>query len=370
MSQDQSHQDMLQLLIEKAAPFQYQALPNPAVGAMIVKEAKILAVGIHKKAGSSHAEIEAINQVSAKQAKGASLYITLEPCSHHGKTPPCVDAIIKAGFKQVIYALKDPNPLLKARDSKTLLQKAGIEVIDGLLEEEARLLHAPYLVYQCLKRPFMCAKIAMSLDGKIASASGESLYLTGPEIRRVVHQKREDFGAVLVGIGTILADDPQLTVRHHKAAEQPTLIVLDSQGRLPKDAICLKANRSVICFISDDMVLKNKLDGVTYIPVAKVNGHLSWPEIFKGLMTQGVFSVFVEGGQGVFSSLNEQKYMDSLICCVAPFIMAQSGAYQAFSDREFKLDIKQLERFTLKETQKIDQDVWLEYLNTKAFLKT
>src|SRR3990167_17838 len=217
--------------------------PNPAVGAVIVKGGKIIGKGYHKRIGLCHAEINALKEAGAR-TNGGEMYVTLEPCNHFGKTPPCTDAIIKAGIKKVFVGMKDPNPLVSGKGIKRLLN-AGIKVETGMLEEKCRYINEPYIKYMKTRAPFVTLKLASTLDGKIASAAGDSKWITGEAARRFAHRMRAEADAVMVGIGTVLKDNPELTTRLVKGKD-PVRIVVDSKLRIPVNARVLNKKRGSI----------------------------------------------------------------------------------------------------------------------------
>ena len=209
--------------------------PNPLVGAVIVRDGTIIASGWHRAAGQPHAEIHAL-RMAGELARGAALYVTLEPCAHHGRTGPCAEAVIAAGIARVVVALCDPNPLVAGR-GLALLKEAGIETATGVCEAEARRQNEVFLKWITQKRPFITLKTALTLDGKIASHTGASQWITGAEARTRVHMYRDVNDAILVGIGTVLADDPSLTTRlPDRTGHNPLRVVLDSEARTPMDA--------------------------------------------------------------------------------------------------------------------------------------
>ena len=215
----------------------YTSFPNPRVGCVIVRDGEVVGRGWHERAGEAHAEVMALRE-AGERARGADLFVTLEPCSHHGRTPPCADAVLAAGLRRVWVAMGDPNPRVGGRGIDGL-RAAGVEVDVGVLEAAARELNRGFVTRMTRGRPFVTLKLAASLDGRTAMASGESKWITGPAARRDVHRLRAEAGAVLTGAGTVLADDPQLNVRDLDGApgpRAPDRIVLDSRGRVPSHA--------------------------------------------------------------------------------------------------------------------------------------
>ena len=209
--------------------------PNPAVGAVIVKQGNVIAKGYHKKAGLPHAEVEALKKTD-KKARGCTLYVTLEPCNHQGRTPPCTESILKAGISRVVVGMKDPNPDVSGGGCE-FLKNNGIDVSCGVLEKECRLLNEAFLTCVLEKRPFVTAKSAITLDGWTATATGHSKWITNDKSRQFVHRLRDRVDAVMVGVGTVLADDPQLTTRLKRGqGKDPARIVVDSRLRTPLNA--------------------------------------------------------------------------------------------------------------------------------------
>ena len=229
-----SHEGMMQRALELARLAEGRTSPNPMVGAVIVRDGQVLGEGFHEYAGGAHAEVRAIQE--AGDCLGATLYVTLEPCCHFGKTPPCTDAVIKSGISEVFYAVPDPNPQVAGKGHRQL-ELAGIKVQRGPCESEARELNRFFFHYIITGRPFVIAKYVMSMDGKIATTTGESQWITGPESRMAMHQLRNVIDAILVGADTIIADNPQLTTRiPGSACRHPARIILDSSGRIPLSA--------------------------------------------------------------------------------------------------------------------------------------
>src|SRR6056297_2015385 len=236
--------------------------PNPLVGALIVKKGKIIAEGYHEKYGENHAEVNAFLDAS-EDVKGADMYVTLEPCSHQGKTPPCADRIVKEGIKRVFIGMKDPNPLVAGRGVE-ILEKNGIEVKYGILEKEAVELNEIFIKYITENKPFCILKTAMSLDGKIATSSGDSKWISNKKSRKYVHQLRHRFSGIMIGIGTVIADDPMLTTRlENKKGKDPHRIVVDTEGRIPLDSKVLnQKSKSKTIIATTEKISPEKIENL------------------------------------------------------------------------------------------------------------
>jgi diaminohydroxyphosphoribosylaminopyrimidine deaminase/5-amino-6-(5-phosphoribosylamino)uracil reductase len=304
--------------------------PNPMVGAVLVKKEEVVGEGWHARLGGDHAEVAAIAK-AGKQARGATLYVTLEPCNHQGKTPPCTTAVIRAGIGRVVIAALDPNPDVKGGGAKEL-RKHGTSVEAGLLEEEARELNRGWEKYVSTNLPFVTLKVAMTADGRIATRKGLSKWITGPEARRRVHEMRRASDAVLTGIGTVLADDPELTVRDVplKDARPPMRVVLDSRLRIPMEARIL-ANDPETLVITTSRQDKHKAEalrerGVEVIKVKAVKGRVDLREVLRALGERGVVDLMVEGGAAVNTSFIEQGLADRLCLFVAPRVFGGAEA--------------------------------------------
>lgn len=300
--------------------------PNPAVGAVIVKDGIIVGEGYHRQAGTPHAEIHALNQ-AGELARGADIYVTLEPCSHYGKTPPCANALIEAGIKRVVAAVLDPNPLVAGRGIK-LLQEAGIETQVGVLEQPARRLNEAFFKYISTKRPWVALKTAMTLDGKIATRQGHSRWITSAEARKFVHQLRDRYDAIMVGIGTVLADDPLLNTRlEDPGARDPIRIVIDGQLQLPLDSHIVKTSDQQPTLVytthmadsQREAALANR--GLEIIRIDGTQDNLDLGQVMDDLGRRGLLSVLVEGGSGLNASLLEHKLVDKLYWFIAPKIV-------------------------------------------------
>ncbi|HQA08446.1 MAG TPA: bifunctional diaminohydroxyphosphoribosylaminopyrimidine deaminase/5-amino-6-(5-phosphoribosylamino)uracil reductase RibD [Syntrophomonadaceae bacterium] len=329
MSNDDHH--YMQRALQLAALGLGRTSPNPVVGAVIVKNGIIVGEGYHQKAGTPHAEIHALRQ-AGEQARGADIYVTLEPCSHYGRTPPCVNALIEAGIKRVVAAVLDPNPLVAGQGIE-ILNNAGIETKVGVLEEPARRLNEAFFKFITTNRPFVALKTAITLDGKIATRKGNSRWITSPEARRYVHQLRNRYDAIMAGIGTVLADDPMLNTRlDDPTARDPVRIIVDGQLDLPLDSQIANTSRKQTTLVytsrnadrGREKALKQK--GLEVIRIDGTQNNLDLSQVMDDLGKRGMISVLVEGGAGLNASLLEQKLVDKLYWFIAPKIIGGSQA--------------------------------------------
>lgn len=299
--------------------------PNPAVGAVLVKDGVVVGEGWTQPPGQAHAEIVALRQAGPR-AVGATLYVTLEPCDHYGRTPPCSLAIIQAGVAEVHASMLDPNPLVAGKGLDRL-RAAGIAVHLGQGEQEAREIMEAYLKWIVTRVPFVTAKFAMSLDGKIATTSGDSRWITGEESRSYVHELRAASDAILVGVNTVLADDPQLTARDERGQalpHQPLRVVLDSHARTPPTARMLKqAGKTLVAVARPDpsRALALAGAGAEVEPVPAEDGTVAVGELLRRLGQRQVTSVLVEGGGTVLGTLFDQRLVDKVVAFVAPIII-------------------------------------------------
>ena len=307
--------------------------PNPTVGAVLVKNGRIIAEGYHRAAGQPHAEIVALRQAGA-DARGATLYVTLEPCDHYGRTPPCSLAIIEAGVQQVFYATSDPNPT--AGGGAQRMAAAGIQVYRGPGEEEAREINRFFFHHVRTGLPYVIAKFAASLDGKIATHTGDSQWITGPEARQRGHHLRSQVDAILVGAGTVIADDPQLTARRpdgRLASRQPLRVALDSSGRIPLAAQIFSPDlpgRTLVATTTAmaaarRRALKERGVEVATLP-ADASGRVSIPHLLAHLGQRQTLSLMVEGGGEVLGSFFAAKVVQEVWAFLAPLIIGGEGA--------------------------------------------
>ena len=303
----------------------YTTHPNPRVGCVLVRNNQIVGEGWHVRAGGDHAEIAALKDAS--DARGATAYVTLEPCSHHGRTPPCADALIRAGIKRVVAAMQDPNPLVSGK-GLARLREAGIETACGILEDDARQLNRGFMQRMKTNRPLVRSKIAMSLDGRTALATGESKWITSSAARQDVHRLRAQSSAILTGINTVLADDPALTARIRENVLQPLRIVLDSRLQMPIDAQMARLpGRSLILTCSDDQDKIAKLGnaGFEIQRVPEKNGRIDLNAMLNHLGEQQVNEVLVEAGPFLNGALLNENRVDEWIVYMAPCVLGDKG---------------------------------------------
>jgi diaminohydroxyphosphoribosylaminopyrimidine deaminase/5-amino-6-(5-phosphoribosylamino)uracil reductase len=298
------------------------------VGAVLVRGGKIVATGYHKAAGTDHAEIVALKR-AGKKARGATLYINLEPCSHFGRTPPCSRALIEAGLKAVVAGMKDPNPLVSGRGFREL-RRAGVAVRAGLLEDECRALNEAFCKFIRRGQPFVILKLATSLDGKIATLSGDSQWVSGERARHLVHQLRNQLDAILVGSGTVIADNPQLTCRI-AGGRNPRRVILDRRLRVspsarvfhlpdPEKTLVLTSQKS-----SASRVRALEGTGAEVLRLPERNGKISWSAILRTLARQGIQSMMIEGGASTAGTALKDQAVDKVMFFYAPKIIGGDG---------------------------------------------
>lgn len=313
-------------VLKKAEPFAGDTLPNPQTAACIVKDGQILSWGIHKKPGGKHAEVLAIEAAGSADLTTATLYVNLEPCTHHGKTPPCAEAIIKAGLKRVVWAMTDPNPEVRKYPAQVQLQNAEIEVCEGVLDVDAKTQNRVFIINQSKQRPFIRFKAAMSLDGKIALSNGASNYISNEKSREKVHQIRKKVSAIAIGANTIRVDNPALNTRlSGTEASAKCILIFSETGNIQSDALFLGKNphAKVICITPDDVTLSQKLS----IKIA----HWTWPKaqplkaalpaIMEKAYQSGIYDILIEGGSQLYTTFLEAKLVDEYHLFVAPYIL-------------------------------------------------
>jgi len=329
--------------------------PNPRVGCVLVREGVIVGQGWHQQAGGPHAEIVALED-AGEQAKGADVYVTLEPCSHHGRTPPCVDVLIGAGVRRVIMAMEDPNPLVSGAGQKALLA-AGIEVITGVCAEQSAALNPGFISRMTKQRPFVRCKLAMSLDGRTAMTSGESKWITGQAARRDVQHLRARSSAILTGVGTVLADDPAMTVRDlgddvaKVEWRQPLRVVVDSQLRITAQAAILQQPGETLLatLLSENkMQSLTALSNVSLVQLPASNARVDLVALMAYLAEREINEVLLEAGATLCGAMLQAQLIDELVIYMAPHLMGDQGlglfslpGLESMTDR-ISLDIKDI----------------------------
>lgn len=327
--------------------------PNPMVGAVIVKENKVIAKGWHESYGEAHAEVRAFEN-AITDVEGATMYVTLEPCSHYGKTPPCADMIIKKKIKRVVVGTLDPNPLVAGQGVKKLID-SGIEVLTGVLEKECRDINRVFMKYIAEKKPFVVMKTAMSLDGKIATKTGESKWITGAKARESVHELRNEMAGIMVGINTVIKDNPQLTCRIENG-KNPIRIIVDSKLRIPIDSKVLENQDIAKTIISTtdqgDIRKKKEIEekGVKVLVVKSLEGRVDLQDLMSKLAEEKIDSILLEGGATLNFSALEQSIVDKVQIYIAGKIIGGDQSKTPVGGRGIDLlrDAFQLENIKYK----------------------
>jgi diaminohydroxyphosphoribosylaminopyrimidine deaminase/5-amino-6-(5-phosphoribosylamino)uracil reductase len=325
--------------LELAARAEGETNPNPMVGCVVVKGNKVVGEGWHRRAGGPHAEVFALEQ-AGDRARGATLYVSLEPCCFEGRTPACAPRIVPSGVRRVVAAMRDPNPVVDGR-GLAHLRRSGIETTLGVLEAEARRLNEVFAVAASQQRPFVLLKAAMTLDGRIATSAGESRWITSPSQRRAARRLRRLHDAVLVGIGTVLQDDP-LLLPSPRVRRPFHRVILDSRLRLPAQSRLVRTARRAPVWVlcrRDPPARKRRLledAGVNVVPGRARSG---WPRIdwaLEALWKRGIWSVMVEGGSGILGSFLAERLFDKVVLYRAPLLLGGRGSLPAFGGPEPK----------------------------------
>ena len=336
--------------------------PNPLVGCVIVKENKIIGRGYHHKFGNPHAEIEAINNAFSlgNKIEGACLYVNLEPCSHYGKTPPCAERLVKEKISRVVIGMRDPNELVNGKGIN-ILRNANIQVIESCLENDAKWLNRGFIRVHTLKRPYVTLKAASSLDGKLALKNGSSKWITNEEARIAAHALRAENDAVLVGIGTVLTDNPELTVRHVKG-NNPKRIILDKDLRTPLDAKILNSDGKCVIFCGEnanqEKIKSLENSGAKIIKANYENNNISLRFVLEYLaLNEGILNLMVEGGAKILNSFIRENLADYMKIFFAPKILGEGISFgtgmnfDSVSDAPILIDVK---------SQMLNQNILLE----------
>ncbi|RUL56872.1 bifunctional diaminohydroxyphosphoribosylaminopyrimidine deaminase/5-amino-6-(5-phosphoribosylamino)uracil reductase RibD [Lysinibacillus antri] len=347
--------EYMQLALDLAASAKGHTNPNPVVGAVLVKNGIIVGTGLHRKAGEPHAEVHAFN-MAGSHAEGATLYVTLEPCSHYGKTPPCANLVKDSKVARVVVATTDPNPSVAGRGIN-IIREAGIEVEVGLLESEARKLNERFIHNMLTSRPFVISKFAMTLDGKIATHTGHSKWITSEAARLKVHELRHEVDAILVGIGTVLADNPSLTTRlPDQKGKNPIRIILDSDLNIPLESQVLQTSDAptiIVCSLDKDHPKATKLveKGVQLLSVSKNDNGLNLEEMLEKLYEMGITDLLVEGGAEINASFLRANLINKFQVYIAPKVLGGRKSKSPFTgtdvdtmDEALQLDFDSIEQ--------------------------
>ena len=321
-----AHEFYMRRVLEIARKGWGKTNPNPLVGAVIVKDGEIIAEGYHEALGCAHAEVSAFKHAT-QDVKGGTLYVNLEPCSHYGRTPPCAKAIIEAGIKEVVVSMVDPNPKVAGKGIQMLLD-ANINVIVGVLEEEAGRLNEIFIKYITEKKPFVIMKTAMTLDGKIATVTGDSKWITCESSRQYVHEIRDRVASIMVGINTVLRDNPVLTTRlNEKQGKDPIRVIVDSRGRIPLDSNVIQAKSNARVIVATTGLMDNDKEnqllsaGVSIIKADSGKGNVDLEILMDELYKQEIDSVLLEGGGTLNFSALQAGIVDKVMMFAAPKII-------------------------------------------------
>jgi diaminohydroxyphosphoribosylaminopyrimidine deaminase/5-amino-6-(5-phosphoribosylamino)uracil reductase len=334
--------------------------PNPIVGAVIVKDGRIVAKGYHKEFGKEHAEVNAIKNAK-EDIPGATLYVTLEPCVHYGHTPPCVDAIIKSGIKKVVIATSDPNPIVNGKGIRKL-RKNGIEVKVGVLEKEAKEINKVYFHYIKTGFPYVTVKAAMSIDGKIATETGNSKWISSISSRKEVSKLRTQIDGIMVGVNTIIKDDPLLIPRYHKSEKKPIRIVVDTYCRIPLSSRVIKDKSAKTLIATTRLANKRKIEmlkklNVEYIILKRKNEYVDIISLMKELAKRGISHILIEGGGKLIASAFKNKIVNEVKIFIAPKII---GGENALTLVEGVKTMNQAIELTNMRFKRIGHDILLE----------
>ncbi|MGV3488495.1 MAG: bifunctional diaminohydroxyphosphoribosylaminopyrimidine deaminase/5-amino-6-(5-phosphoribosylamino)uracil reductase RibD [Tuberibacillus sp.] len=359
-------EEYMALAIEMAKRTKGQTSPNPLVGAVVVRNNEIVGLGAHLKAGEPHAEVHAI-RMAGEKAKDATIYVTLEPCNHHGKTPPCTELIIKSGIRRVVIASVDPNPLVAGGGIKRL-REAGITVDIGVLSQDAEALNDIFFHYISTKRPYVTLKSAVSLDGKMATVTGESRWITGEKARLDVHRLRHEHDAILVGVGTVIKDNPHLTVRLPEGGNNPIRIILDSHLKTPIDSNVVNDSMADTWIITAEKpaeVLSAPFLSKQNVKIISMQQEkIDIPSLLDFLGKQGITSLFVEGGSKVNGSFIQSKMVNQIIMYFAPKIIGGAFAPAAIGGEGFRR-MSDILTLTIKSVEPIGEDLKIVAVNAE-----
>ncbi|MBQ1393763.1 MAG: bifunctional diaminohydroxyphosphoribosylaminopyrimidine deaminase/5-amino-6-(5-phosphoribosylamino)uracil reductase RibD [Lachnospiraceae bacterium] len=337
--------------------------PNPMVGAVIVKDGKVIGEGYHERCGELHAERNALASLT-ESAEGATIYVTLEPCCHYGKTPPCTEAIIEHKLAKVVIGSRDPNPLVSGKGA-TILRKAGIEVVEDFMREECDAINPIFFHYITTKRPYVAMKYAMTMDGKIATRTGASKWITGEAARNHVQTLRHAYKGIMVGIGTVLADNPMLNCRMQGGID-PVRIVCDTHLRIPMDCQIVQTADTIETILATSTNEKEKIDqlikkGVQILQIPEKDGCIDLNLLMQTLGEKGIDSILLEGGGRLNDSFLREKLIQKAYVYLAPKIFGGEDAKTPVEGIGVSLP-EQSANFKLQQIQQIEEDILLEYI--------
>lgn len=316
----------MSMALDLAKRGQYTVHPNPAVGCVVVKDDEIVGQGWHERAGGPHAEVQALAD-AGERAQGATLYVTLEPCNHTGRTPPCTDAVIRSRVSRVVVACEDPNPLVRRRGLNSL-HEAGIEVATGICGEDAIELNRGFFKRMSTGMPYVILKVATSLDGRIAMPDGESKWISGEESRLDSHRLRALSSAVLTGIGTIQKDDPALTVRHLETIRQPDRVILDSRLSISAKARVFDDSAQAYLFTATNIEGRKQLDGISNLEIISCQGEggqVGLTSMLKECAKRQMNTILVEAGPRLTGNFLRQRLVDELVVYLAPDLLGSDA---------------------------------------------
>ena len=333
----------------------YSTTPNPRVGCVIVNDGLVVGEGWHRRAGEAHAEVHALRAAAGK-ASGATAYVTLEPCSHYGRTPPCADALIAAGVTRVVAAMQDPNPAVSG-NGLARLRASGVAVDCGLLASAAEELNIGFVSRMTRGRPWVRMKLATSLDGKTALENGASQWITGAAARQDGHRWRARACAILSGIGTVLADNPQLNVRDVETSRQPLKVVIDSRLELPLDARLLATGEVLLVTVSADLEKAKALRerGVEILNLPNASGNVDLPELMQEFGRRGINELHVEGGYRLSGALVAAGLVDELLLYQAPCLIGDAA--RGMLDMPSLLSLENKQQLTIRDVRMVGSDL-------------
>jgi diaminohydroxyphosphoribosylaminopyrimidine deaminase/5-amino-6-(5-phosphoribosylamino)uracil reductase len=350
-------QQMMARALQLAHQGLYSTMPNPRVGCVIARDDQVLGEGFTQPAGQDHAEVQALKacRAAGRDAAGATAYVTLEPCSHYGRTPPCANALLEAGIKRVVAAMVDPNPLVAGK-GLAMLAEQGLETTSGLMADEARELNIGFVSRMERGRPWLRLKLASSLDGKTALLNGQSKWITGEQARTDVHRWRARSCAMLTGSGTVLADDPELTVRLVEAPRQSQRIMIDSRLRVPAGAKIIAPGTLVVCGeVDDTRIAALQARGAEVLSLPDARGKVDLVALMPVLGARGFNEVMVEAGAGLAGGLMQRGLVDELLLYQAPVLMGDQA--RGLLDWPALTSMQQCLPLQLREVRQIGNDI-------------